>query len=325
MPAFSLALAEWFHDHHGIASSADLRNLGVSDDQRRLLLERGILEPLFEGVYRLVAVPLSFESRGAAVCAADPSFVLSCHTSGSLLGLRRCGDPFIHAGTERRAKPIGHGVRIHRTWSLPPEDVVVRPDGIRLTTAARLYFDMAKHVSDLTLTSIVEQIIQRELATFESLAEVTKRLAVRGRPGSARAIRVLGSRPADGAAADSHDEVVLLRSLHDRGLTGFVRHPAVTLLDGSVVHPDLGDPRIGFYIEVDHHTWHDPTEAVDYDKDRDRRIRLLGATVERVTDTHLRTNLDGVLAQLTTLYRTRLRNFGAGTGQRPGSAPKLVG
>ena len=314
MPAFTSHLAHWFHDHHGIATGADLLALGVTEDQRRGLLEAGVIAVLFEGVYRLVAMPLNLESRCAAVCAADQSLVISCFSAGSLDGLRRCGHRFIHATTDRFTKPISRGVRIHRSLLLPEEDIVRRADGIRLTSPARTWFDLAKHVGELALASIAEQLLDERKVTFQQLTETTQRMARPGRPGSSRALKVLASRPAAGNAADSHDEVVLLAALHAAGLTTFVRHPPVRLASGDVVHPDLGDPGIGFYIEVDHHTWHDGMSATDYDKDRDRQIRLVGGVVERVTETHIRSHLDRVVAEIHELHRTRLRSFGTLAG-----------
>ena len=316
MPAFDGALALWFNTHHGIASSSQLGGLGISDRERQGLIEAGVLERLFEGVYHLTSTPLDFHARCAAVCAADPSLVISCRTAGALVGLRRCGSPFIHASTDRLTKPIGPRVKVHRSRFLPAEHIVVRPDGIRLTSPERTFFDIAKHVNDLTLLSIGEQIIRDGLATHQSLAETARQLAAPGRPGSGRAMRVLASRPYEGAAADSHDEVLLLDALHLAGLTRFVRHPPVRLLDGVVVHPDMGDPTIGFYVEVDHHTWHDPSQAIDLDNVRDRRIRLVGGEVVRVSNTELQARLSRIVAEIGELHRRRARQVGAGTTQR---------
>lgn len=310
MPAFTAPLARWFRDHHGIASSHDLRCLGLSEKHRQILLSTGVLEELFEGVYHLVSTPLDFQARCAAVCATDPSLVISCCSAGKLWGLRRSNSPTIHVTTNRVTKPLGRGVIVHRTPSLLADDIVDRNDGIRVTTPQRTFFDQARHVGDLTLISIGEQIIDDQLATADELREIVVRLAVRGRPGGARAQRVMRSR-GNGPAADSHDEVRLLEALHRRGMNGFVRQPAVRLLDGITVHPDLGDPAVGFYVEVDHHTWHSSASAVAYDKARDRKIRLTGAVVERITDAAMAADLPGVVRDLTILYERRLRTFGA--------------
>ncbi len=317
MPPFDGTLASWFRDHHGIADTAALSLLGLSPDQRQRLVHQGVLEVLFEGVYHLTSTPLDFEGRCAAVCAADPSLVLSCFTAGSLEGLRRCGSEFIHATTDRTTKPVGPRVKVHRTRVLPDEHIVTRCDGIRLTNPERTFFDLAKHVSDLTLISVGEQIIKEGLATYESLAATAQSLSSRGRPGSGRALRVLDSRSPIGAAAESHDEVRLLAALHRAGLRGFVRHPPVTLLNGRVIHPDLGDPRVGFYVEVDHHTWHDQSATIDIDNERDRQVRLVGGEVERVTNTRLDADLGGVVADIIRLYSRRVSQVGIESGRRP--------
>ena len=149
------------------------------------------------------------------------------------------------------------------------------------------------------------------MCSLRTLVEVAQRLARPGRAGSARVIRVLGARPEFEAAADSHLEVRLLDALRAVGCTGFVRQPEVRLPSGQVIHPDLGIPELGFYVEVDHHTWHGGREAVDYDKARDRQLRLTGAVVERVTDQQINQSLPAVVGELLALVAQRRRSFGA--------------
>lgn len=311
MSAFDEALARWFHDHHGIASTSDLAHLGVTDDQRRHLLEIAVLESPFEGVYRLVSTPLDIEARSAAVCAADPSLVISCHTAGRLYLVRQCASRFIHATTERLTKPIGAGVKIHRSRMLPSDHIIDRGDGIRVTSPARFFFDMARYRSDLTLRSIGEQLLADRLCTLDDLAALVVEMATPGRPGGRRAKRVLAERSRSGQPADSHLEVVLLDALHRAGYPEFERHPEVRLPTGALIHPDMGVPAAGFYVEVDHPTWHDATKVAEYDKHRDRQVRLAGADVERVTAAQIETRLHQVVAEVTSLYARRLRRLGS--------------
>ena len=143
------------------------------------------------------------------------------------------------------------------------------------------------------------------LANHHDLIAHVAATATRARPGSGRARRVIGSRVVNGAAADSHGEVELLDALHAAGLSDFVRHPPVQLRDGMVVHPDMGVPGIGFFVEVDHHTWHTQLETVEYDKWRDREVRLAGAEVERVSTSQIEQSLTDVVRDLTLRYRQR--------------------
>ena len=305
MPTFNKQVAEFFCDHHGIASSDELYELDIGRQERRYLIEAGILLGVFEGVYRLASSPWTFHARCRAVYAADQSLILSCFTSGTLFDLRRCGSRWIHAMTARATKPVGPGVKVHRTRLDLAEHTIHRKDGIRHTDAVQTFFDLARHVSDLDLRSIGEQMIADGLASHNDLVGHIVATASKGRIGSGRATRVIGSRMAEGDAADSHGEVVLFEALHAAGLSDFVRHPPIFLRDGSVVHPDMGVPDLGFFVEVDHHTWHTQAESVEYDKWRDRQIRLTGSEVERVPTSQIDTSLTAVVEDLTTRYLQR--------------------
>ena len=120
----SAALAHWVRDHHGIISSSQLEHLGITSRQRQALLADGLLEAVHEGVYRCAALPLTFESVCAAVCAADTSLVIACTSAARTWRWRRCtADPSIHALTTRGTRPVG-GIVVHRTRDLPSTDVI---------------------------------------------------------------------------------------------------------------------------------------------------------------------------------------------------------
>ena len=55
------ALAEHVVGRYGMASDSELRLLGISIVQRRQLVTEGLLIRQHRGVYRLAAVPESFE------------------------------------------------------------------------------------------------------------------------------------------------------------------------------------------------------------------------------------------------------------------------
>jgi very-short-patch-repair endonuclease len=297
--AFTAQLAHWLRDHHGITSVADLDRLGASRAQRRRLVDSGVLEAVHEGVYRVATAAPSFESQCAALCAADPSLVISCTSAGRLWRLRRCAaETDIHVMTARCTKPVLHGARVHRTTALPDADVVWRPDGIRLTSPPRTAFDLARHLGDLDLESVIEQLLERQHCVVPTLYAVGRRLCRRGRPGSERFARVVSSRPAWRRPADSHPEVALRAALERAGLRGLVTQPAVTLPNGARIHPDLGIPDAGFYIEIDDAAWHAGRLDAAYDKRRDRLLRATGATVERVDTEDIRRRLDVTVAEL---------------------------
>lgn len=310
MAAVDTVLADWLAAHHGVVGSTTLDELGVSRRHRLTLLEQRLLIEVHEGVYRSAYTAFDFDARCAAACMADPTLVVSCTSAGRLWDLRRCAGDDIHVVTSRRTKPIRHGVVMHRTLALDTSDIVERDDGIRVTSPARTYFDLARHLGELSLESVAEQLIDTELCSYADLDDAVARLAVAGRAGSTRAARVLQRRAPGVAAVDSHIELVLLDALRRAGVRGIVTQPAVTLRNGAVIHPDLGIPSLGFYVEVDHHTWHGTREAIDRDTERDRQLRLTGAVVERVTDTQIRERLHHTVRLLLTLINHRTLALG---------------
>ena len=311
MASYSAPLAAWFAAHHGVVHLDVLESLGISRGSRRSMIDDGLLIPVHRGVYRSAFSPFTFRSQCAAASMADPTVVVSCMSAGRLWGLRACVDSELHVTTSLRSRAVAAPVVLHRTVDLPDTDIVDRVDGIRVTTPPRTYFDIARHVDDLRLESIAEQMIDLELCTFSRLEAVVTRLAAAGRPGGRRAMRVLHRRPADRATVDSHLELLLLRHLEWAGVEGLVVQPEVVLPSGRVIHPDLGLPAIGFYIEVDHHTWHGTREARDRDTERDRQLRLTGAVVERVTDTQILDQIRRTVHDLITLIHHRNISFGS--------------
>lgn len=311
MPDYSAPLAAWFAAHHGVIDLGTLDSLGISRSVRRSMVDDGRLVEVHRGVYRSAFTPFTFRSQCAAASMADPTIVVSCMSAGRLWRLRACIDSELHLTTSLRTKPVGSQIRVHRSLDLPDADIVDRVDGIRVTTPPRTYFDIARHVDDLRLESIAEQMIDLDLCTFSRLESVVTRLAVAGRPGATRAMRVLHRRPADRATVDSHHELLLLRYLEWAGVEGLVKQPAVVLPSGRVIHPDLGIPKIGFYIEVDHHAWHGTREAIDSDTQRDRQLRLTGAVVERVTDSQILDDIRRTVNDLVALIHRRTAELAA--------------
>ena len=66
-----------------------------------------------------------------------------------------------------------------------------------------------------------------------------------------------------------------------------VRQHPLTLEGGTTIHPDLGWPDVGFFVEVDHLSWHGGRLENAYDRWRDRQVRLIGKELVRVTDIDL--------------------------------------
>ncbi len=101
-------------------------------------------------------------------------------------------------------------------------------------------------------------------------------------------------------------ELRLERAMRRRGFPHLTREHPVEIGGGAVIHPDLGLPADGFYVEVDHSSWHGGRVEGAYDRWRDTKVRLTGAHVERVSDLAIDRHLAETVDDLWTLWQ-RLR------------------
>lgn len=277
------AALDWARSHHGVITLAELSRSGLGGRRRHQLLADGLLVPIHQGIYRLASHEPTFEQRCVAACLIGPHVTLSGPTAGRVYGLRKCHTDDIHVIADRAVH--AQGVHGHRTNLLDPSDIVSRGP-IRLLGPARLLCDLASHLSDADLESVIEQALERKLVSLGSLRSVGGRFMRSGRNGTRRLAAVMNSRPMWTRPPESDLELRLLRGLAARGLD-LIPQYSVVLDGGQAVRLDMADPEIRLAIEVDHVTWHTDRMQVQRDKRRDRALVRLGWTVLRVTDEDL--------------------------------------
>jgi hypothetical protein len=111
-------------------------------------------------------------------------------------------------------------------------------------------------------------------------------------------------------AADSHLEVVLFDALREAGVDGLVRQFPVVLPGAIEIHADVAVPSLRWLIPIDHVWWHGGRLDAQRDKQTDRRARMEGWHVDRVTDDDIEHHLDALVVELLAIHE-RLR------GSRP--------
>jgi hypothetical protein len=268
------------------------------------LVARGGLVAHGGGVLVAPAAPVTFEQQVAIACAVTNG--VACHpTAGRLWAFRRTPSTCdVHVVVAHGRHPqVRAGIIVHRSRDLPATDVVNRGDGIRLTSPPRTIFDAAGTVVPADLESMIEQGIDRGNFTIGTLWRTCQRLRTHGRCGGAALAAVLAARPSWRRPARSDYELRLERAMGARGFPPLTREYAIVIAPGEVVHPDLGLPEYGFFVEVDHLSWHGGREETAYDRRRDMKLRLLGAQVERVTDVAIEHHLDETVEDLWTRWQ----------------------
>lgn len=211
---------------------------------------------------------------------------------------------------EHGRTPLAAGVTLRRTNVLDPEDAVRRNDGIRVASPPRVWFDCAVHVDDDRFEKLAEWVLDKH-TTAPTTWRTTRRLSANGRPGLARAHRVLSRRPTWQRPANSGYEVDVFNGLIRRGVGPLVRQHPIKLPNGISIHPDVVVVGIRWAVEVDHVTWHGGRLDAQRDKARDRQARRIGWQVDRVTDQELDEAFDATLDELAELHLMRVRALAA--------------
>lgn len=311
MPQFSPTLAAHIAGTHGIVTVEQLLADGIAIDGVRRLVSAGTLVACHERVYRVATSPDTFESRCTAACAADPALIVTAAAGARLWQFRHVWRPeYPIVLASHGAHPVGGPVVVRRTGVLDHTDWLLRPDGIRVATPPRTWFDCARDVDDERFERLTEWVLDKH-ATVPTLWAMRRRMAGRGRRGLARVNRVLSKRAAWQKPADSGLELRVVNALERGGIRDLVRQHAIKLPDGVTIHADAAIPRIRWALEVDHVTWHGGRLDAQRDKARDRQLRRLGWQVDRVTDVDVDEHFRATIDELVELIALRRREVTA--------------
>jgi hypothetical protein len=293
------ALAAELAARHGVTTAQRLARLGIGKRAVDTLVRNQRLRRSGREVLVTPCWPDNLDHRMALACAATGG-VVCFPTAGVAWELRkspRISD--VHVWVPHPRRVVGpDGVVVHYSRLLPETDVVRRRDGIAITSPPRTAFDAAAWLDPDDLESLIEHGLDRGYFIIPTLSAVLQSTGCRGRPGSVRFANVLRSRPAWRRPARSDYELRLERAMRRRGFPPLVREHRLVLLNGEVIHPDLGLPDDNFYVEVDHLEWHGQRHRSAYDRQRDLKARASGYAVERVTDLAIDHDLDATVEQL---------------------------
>lgn len=313
MPGLPRIVLEHALANYGVTSRHQLIQIGIDTHRIERWRHAGLLSPLIRGTYAVVGIPIELNGWCRAVCLAEPDAIITGRAALKLYNLRRGGDPYpIEIRANHFTNHFQHPmVRIRRCNVIEPIDWVLREDGIRVVSPPRLVFDAAAVLTDLDLESVIEQIIDNEWCTMDTISAMGDRLIHRSRPGTARFTRVLARRPAWRPAADSHLEVVLFDALRRAGVDGLVRQHPIRLPGGWTIHVDIAVPAERWAIPIDHVTWHGGRLDAQRDKQNDRQARRIGWHVDRVTDDDIADRLNDTVAELLELRTIHARDRSA--------------
>jgi predicted transcriptional regulator of viral defense system len=258
---------------HGVASTGQLRECGLSPAAIRRWVQAGSLHPLHRGVYAVGHRALSLNSRQlAAVFAAGRSALLSHRSAGRNRDLIRHTGA-IEVSTPRSRKPR-EGFVLHRSRSLTEADHTLVA-GIPTTSVARTLVDLAEVLNENRLAKAVHEAEVQRVFDLSAIDEVLTR--VPGRTGRHRLHRVLEAYR-EAPITRSHNERRFLEICETHGLP-----MPLSNASRAGYEPDFLWPDHGLAVEMDDPAIHYTIQSYYADRRRDRALAPHNIQVLRVT------------------------------------------
>lgn len=245
-------------------------------------LDRGVLVPVHERVYRYAVVPPSWEQRLLAACLAMPPLVAVSHRAAAVLHETWWDDdPIVEVTVTPDRSPELAEVVVHRIADLTPR-WISQVDGIAVTTPARLIVDLGAVLPLHLVAVVLDRALERRIVTLAEVRSVIRAVARRGRTGVGVARALVAERSAARGATEL-----------ERQMSEIVRRfslptpvPEHTVLDGHgqfLARVDFAYPELRYAIEVDGFAPHSARRTFEHDRARQNDLVDDGWTIHRFT------------------------------------------
>ena len=293
-------IAELAGGQHGVLSRRQLEDLGLGLDGIERRVSRGRLHRLHSGVYTVGHHVVPKGGRWlAAVLASGTDAILSHQAAAALWGMRSYVTGAIDVTTPRKWRSA-EGIRRH--CSHLRSDEVTRLDGIPITGVSRTILDLAGSSSAHTVESALREA--EYLRLFDSLSLPVLLDRYPGRRG-VRAIRLVLARHAEapGRTRSGLEERFLL--FLDRHRLSRPRLNVWIEVEGERYQVDCFWREQNVIVELDGWQGHGTSRAFRQDRARDRRLRVAGYGVTRITWSQLDDEAEVIASDLRELLGAR--------------------
>jgi hypothetical protein len=317
MNALNRQVVEWTAKHHAVVSTTDLARLGVTRSQRRRLVGDKLLERVLDGAYRFPGLPDDELGRCVAACSRPNPLIIAGPTAGRLWGFRRMPrDRLVHVIAPPASNPtVEKWLRPYRTSMIDPLHIVERFDGVRLTSPPRTVVDLARHLSDTDLRSVIDQVESDGMGTADTMRRVAADLATPGRPWARRFLRALEVRPQYGVP-ESHWESRVVAALIERGVRELTPQRWLDVPGWGPIRLDASVDRIRWGVEVDVYPTHFTEDGGSNDRDRDLACDAIGWRISRVARPALARDFNLAIERLMKVFEHRCNELSPADRQR---------
>jgi very-short-patch-repair endonuclease len=282
---------------HGVVGRQQLLAMGLGEDAIDYRLAIGRLHRLQDGVYavghRLVA---KYGWWMAAVLASGPDAVLSHHSAAAMWGLRSYNERAVQVTVPTKSTSSKLVRRHHK--ALPLDEITVK-EGIPVTTVPRTIFDLAATEPLDVVKAMLREAEFLELHDRLSLWDLVERYP--GRRGIRKvkiALEALKDEPTDER-----------KSLFEERFVPFLRRHSLLrprfndwiLVGDKRFQVDCLWPEQRQVVELDGWQGHKTRTAFREDRARDRKLRVAGYGVTRLTWNQLDDEPESVASDLRAL------------------------
>lgn len=282
---------------YGVVARGQLLALGLGEDSLQHRLECGRLHLLHQGTYAVGHRDVPRSGRWmAAVLATGPHAVLSHWSAAALWMIRPNSRSIVDVTTPHKSRSWD-GIKRHHK-ALPSDEVTVK-DGIPVTSVPRTIFDLAATEDVDTVAAMLRESEHRNLWDRLSLPHLVERYP--GRRG-VKKVRLALQRVTEEPTGRK-------RSKLEERFAPFIRRHHLPmprfndwiLLGAKRYQVDCHWPGTGQIVELDGWEGHHTRSAFQDDRERDRRLRVAGYSVTRLTWNQLRDEPEAIAFDLRVL------------------------
>jgi very-short-patch-repair endonuclease len=264
---------------HGLITHSQAVRVGMTRRQIELRMASGAWERVLPQVYRVAGSPPSDEADlMAATLWAGEGAAASRRSAAALWGLIEIRGQLAEITSHRKISCPG--VLVHRSYSLPPEDIT-RLRSIPVTTAARTLLDLGAVLSIDALERALERALHKKLTRMELLEVCFHRWTRQGRLGAGKWRRLLELRDPSLEATATDFETRMSQLTRRHGLPTPLRQYSVFEGDQFVARLDFAYPIEKVAIECDSEEWHLGRKPWQRDMRRYNALTALGWSVLR--------------------------------------------
>jgi len=272
---FAQEQAAFLAAHHGVATRAELLDLGVSRGQIDRLVRSGMLLRLHPATYRLSTSPMTWRSQLRAAVVSTGGLA-SHRAAARLWGIEEVGPAPIEVVIAESTRRLRPDVEVHFSKQMHLVDPHVI-DGIPVTDPARTVLDLFAVLGHRRRIQALDAFLREELVHIHDVFNVVVRHSIQGRTGVGRLRRVLDEGYTAAAIPDSRWNRMVGQLLEDAGLpTPKYEHEVFGPTSAFVARVDLAFPRRRLAIELDSRRWHDNSTSFREDPRRRNRLQLAG-------------------------------------------------